>query len=92
MINTLLQSMTDNAVVVSTLPHPISMFLLAISFMVSVYIILQQRSLKDDLERMKLYKEETRDKIANLEKQLDKKIDDVSRKVDSRVDKALKRN
>lgn len=92
MINTLLQSMSDNAVVVSTLPHPISMFLLAISFMVSIYIFLQQRSLKDDLDRMRTYKEETRNKIFELEKQLEKKIDDVSRKVDSRVDKALKKN
>jgi hypothetical protein len=84
--------MSDNAIVVSSLPHPISMFLLAISFMVCVYIFLQQRSLKDDLDRMRAYKEETRNKIFELEKQLEKKIDDVSRKVDSRVDKALKKN
>lgn len=88
----LLQVMTDGAVVVSTLPHPISMFLLAVSFMLCVYLFLQQRSLKDDLERMKTYKEETRTKIQDLEKQFDKKIDEVSRKVDSRVDKALKKN
>ena len=82
--------MSDNAIVVSSLPHPVSMFLLAISFMVSVYLFLQQRSLTDSLERMKVYKEETRNKIVELERQLEKKIDDVSRKVDSRVDKALK--
>ena len=82
--------MSDNAIVVSSLPHPVSMFLLAISFMVSVYLFLQQRSLTDSLERMNVYKEETRNKIVELERQLEKKIDDVSRKVDSRVDKALK--
>ena len=82
--------MSDNAIVVSSLPHPISMFLLAISFMVCVYLFLQQKSLKDDLERVRAYKEETRNKISELERQLERKIEDVSRKVDSRVDKALK--
>jgi hypothetical protein len=92
MINTVLQVMSDSAIVVSSLPHPVSMFLLAISLMVSVYLFFQQRTMNDEMERIKTYKEETRNKIVELEKQLEKKIEDVSRKVDSRVDKALKKN
>jgi hypothetical protein len=88
----LLQIMSDSAVVVSTLPHPVSMFFLAISLAISVYLFIAQRSLKDDYNEVKDKEEKLKDKITDLEKLLDRKIDDVSRKVDSRVDKALKKN
>jgi hypothetical protein len=92
MLNTLLQIMSDSSVVISTMPHPVSMFFLALGFAINFYLFMQQRSLKEDYIESKKQEEKLKDKIQDLERSFDKQINEVSRKVDSRVDKALKKN
>lgn len=78
-----------NEVATTVLPHPISMFLLG-GMMLGIIIlwreysstIRQIKELKHDLEKVM-------DKMERHQQSLDERVASISKKVDSRVDKAL---
>ena len=78
-----------NEVTVSTLPHPISMFLLGV-FSISLILmykeyILIRKKMEDQRKDMgKVF-----DKLEEHNKSTDEKLMFISKKIDSRVDKAL---
>ena len=84
-----LQVRFGDEVVVSTLPHPFSMFLMG-------FILFSVLILFNEYKRTRKEMDETRKDLKDLRNQLkteavelDKKLTDVSKKVDSRVDKAI---
>lgn len=84
----LLQKFADE-VTVSTLPHPISMFLMGVTIVITAFLFIDYKRVKEDF---KLNKETIKDLENKLElacKRTDDKLMDISRKIDSRVDKAI---
>jgi hypothetical protein len=84
----LLQRFSDE-VTVSSLPHPISMFLLGIMTITLIFVLIEYKrnriELKANTERIN----EIEDIIELVNKRTDEKISDISKKIDSRVDKAI---
>ena len=84
----LLQRFSDE-VTVSSLPHPISMFLLGIMTITLIFVLIEYKrnriELKANTERIN----EIEDIIELVNKRTDDKIADISKKIDSRVDKAI---
>ncbi len=80
--------MTDE-VTVSSLPHPISMFFLGIFAVTIIFMLIEVTRFKRDNEKFKLLSEEMNKKIDSSKSELELKLSDVSKKIDSRVDKAL---
>lgn len=80
--------MTDE-VTVSSLPHPISMFFLGIFAVAMIVMVIEMSNLKK--ERTKLIEafEELQGSYEGLKDELSGRITEVSKKIDSRVDKAV---
>lgn len=87
----LLQSLprfTDE-VTVSSLPHPISMFLLGIMTITVVFLLTEYKRTRSEVKECRESIKELEDIILGLNKKTDEKLAEVSKKVDSRVDKAI---
>jgi hypothetical protein len=84
---TILQ-ITD-AITVSTLPHPISMFFIGTSFVISLYLYFELTRLRSDVRETNKENAELKEKIRSTKVEIDRIISDLSKKVDSRVDKAI---
>jgi hypothetical protein len=79
----------SDEVVVSSLPHPISMFLLGIMIVTVIYVVIDHRKMRDEV---RAFREDIRDiteTLGSVSKSTDQKIQELSKKVDSRVDKAI---
>jgi hypothetical protein len=87
-IMTLLQ-VTQDSITVSTLPHPISMFFLGVSFIISLYLYLELTKVRTENRLVSKENDEIREKIRQYKIDVDKTVGDLSKKVDSRVDKAI---
>jgi hypothetical protein len=85
---TLLQ-LTQDSITVSTLPHPISMFFLGVSFIISLYLYLELTKVRTENRAISKENVEIREKIRQYKIDVDKTVGDLSKKVDSRVDKAI---
>jgi hypothetical protein len=85
---TLLQ-VTQDSITVSTLPHPISMFFLGVSFIISLYLYLELTKVRTENREISKENNEIREKIRQYKIDVDKTVGDLSKKVDSRVDKAI---
>ena len=85
---TLLQ-VTQDSITVSTLPHPISMFFLGVSFIISLYLYLELTKVRTENRAISKENNEIREKIRQYKNDVDKTVGDLSKKVDSRVDKAI---
>ena len=85
---TLLQ-LTQDSITVSTLPHPISMFFLGVSFIISLYLYLELTKVRTENRLVSKENDEIREKIRQYKIDVDKTVGDLSKKVDSRVDKAI---
>ena len=85
---TLLQ-VTQDSITVSTLPHPISMFFLGVSFIISLYLYLELTKVRTENRLVSKENDEIREKIRQYKIDVDKTVGDLSKKVDSRVDKAI---
>ena len=85
---TLLQ-LTQDSITVSTLPHPISMFFLGVSFIISFYLYLELTKVRTENRAISKENVEIREKIRQYKIDVDKTVGDLSKKVDSRVDKAI---
>lgn len=87
---TLLQvvQMTDD-VTVSSLPHPISMFFLGTFLIAIIYMLIEVSRFRKDNERMKEFVNSFNNRLSELRIENETKLSEVSKKIDSRVDKAL---
>lgn len=79
----------QDAITVSTLPHPISMFFLGVSFIISLYLYFELTRLRGDVRAVNKENTEVKEKIRNTKIEVDKTVSELSKKVDSRVDKAI---
>lgn len=85
---TLLQ-LTQDSITVSTLPHPISMFFLGVSFIISLYVYFELAKIRTENKVILKENNEIREKIRQYKIDVDRSVGDLSKKVDSRVDKAI---
>ena len=85
---TLLQ-LTQDSITVSTLPHPISMFFLGVSFIISLYLYFELTKVRSENRSIVNENLEIKEKIRQYKIDVDKTINELSKKVDSRVDKAI---
>jgi hypothetical protein len=83
-----LQRFTDE-VTVSSLPHPISMFLLGIMTITLIFVLIEYKRNKIELKTNTERINEIEDIIELVNKRTDDKISEISKKIDSRVDKAI---
>jgi hypothetical protein len=83
-----LQRFSDE-VVISTLPHPFSMFLLGFTLFALIILLLEYRRTKGEMKEIKRLIKDLEQEVRTIESVVDKKLSDVSKKVDSRVDKAI---
>jgi hypothetical protein len=79
----------SDEVTVSSLPHPISMFFLGIFAVTITFMMIEVLRFKKDNEKFKSLAEEINNKLEVSTSELEQKLSDVSKKIDSRVDKAL---
>lgn len=84
-----LLDITQDSITVSTLPHPISMFFLGVSFIISLYLFFELSRVRSENRAITKENVEIREKIRQYKIDVDKTIGDLSKKVDSRVDKAI---
>ena len=84
-----LQMKFSDEVTVSTLPHPISMFLLGFMLFSVLVLFNEYRRMKKETDDVKRDIKDLRIQLKLESSELDKKLADVSKKVDSRVDKAI---
>lgn len=87
---TLLQAvkMSDD-VTVSSLPHPISMFFLGTFLIAIIYMLVEVSRFRKDNEKMKEFVSSFNNRLSEIKIENETKLSEVSKKIDSRVDKAL---
>ena len=85
---TLLQ-LSQDSITVSTLPHPISMFFLGVSFIISLYLFFELTRVRNENRSISNENAEIKEKIRQYKIDVDKTVGELSKKVDSRVDKAI---
>jgi len=83
-----LQQFTDE-VTVSSLPHPISMFLLGIMGVTVIFLFVEYKRGREEAKKCHERIDELEKIIEIANKRVDDKIVDISKKIDSRVDKAI---
>lgn len=79
----------SDEVTVSSLPHPISMFFLGIFAVTIIYIVIETNRVRKDWEKIKHSLDTFESRFDNHKNETENKISDISKKIDSRVDKAL---
>lgn len=79
----------QDAISVSTLPHPISMFFIGVTFIISIYLYLDVVKLRGEVRATIKENNEIKEKLHNTKIEVDRVVSELSKKVDSRVDKAL---
>ena len=84
-----LLDITQDSITVSTLPHPISMFFLGVSFIISLYLFFELSRIRTENRAITKENIEITEKIRQYKIDVDKTVSDLSKKVDSRVDKAI---
>ena len=84
-----LQQRFSDEVTVSSLPHPISMFLLGTMTVIMIFILIEYKRNKAELKINTDRINEMEDILELVNKRTDDKISDISKKIDSRVDKAI---
>jgi len=78
-----------NEVTVTVLPHPITMFILGGMLLGLILLFLEFKRTRDMIKSVSQKLEAQTLLIDAIKEQTTKSIQDVSRKVDSRIDKAL---
>jgi len=84
----LLDSFQD-AVTVSSLPHPISMFLLGIGTISIIFLYSEYGKVKTVIRDFERNVNELKSIVQSSDQRADEKLKELSKKVDSRVDKAI---
>ncbi len=83
-----LQRFSDE-VTVSSLPHPISMFMLGIMAVTVIFLFVEYKRAKDEVKINAERIDELEKLIGLINQKTDDKISDISKKIDSRVDKVI---
>jgi uncharacterized protein (UPF0335 family) len=78
-----------NEVVITALPHPITTFVLGVMVVFAVITIGYLNRVLSRMDQLEKENKEIKDKISNHFKMTEKMGQEISRKVDSRIDKAL---
>jgi uncharacterized membrane-anchored protein YhcB (DUF1043 family) len=76
-------------VVVTILPHPVTTFILGIVFLGMIILWFEYRSMKNEVKKFNNSVENLTNKLDETKGYVDNSLSEVSKKVDSRVDKAL---
>jgi len=76
-------------VAVTILPHPVTTFILGIVFLGMIILWFEYRSMKNEVKKFNNSVENLTNKLDETKGYVDNQLSDVSKKVDSRVDKAL---
>ena len=79
----------QDAVTVSTLPHPISMFLLGIGTISIIFLFYEYNRTRKLVETFSKDLNELKNMLQSSDQRADEKLKELSKKVDSRVDKAI---
>ena len=79
----------SDEVTVSSLPHPISMFFLGIFAVTIIFIVIETNRVRKEWEKIKNSLNNFESRFNEHKSDTDSKISDMSKKIDSRVDKAL---
>ena len=79
----------DDEIFISSLPHPISMFLLGFTIFAMIMLYSEYKKTKQELKECQDEIKSYSDKFFQLEKKIEERVSDVSKKIDSRVDKAI---
>ena len=79
----------QDAISVSTLPHPISMFFIGVTFIVSIYLYMELMKLRGEVRATIKENNEIKQKLHDTKLEVERAVSELSKKVDSRVDKAL---
>ena len=78
-----------NEVTVTILPHPITMFILGGMLLGLILLFLEYRRTRQMIKDLSNQFESQKQMISSIKEITEKSIQEVSRKVDSRIDKAL---
>ncbi len=78
-----------NEVVITALPHPITTFVLGIMVVFALVTWVYLTRVLNRMDQMEKNNQEMSDKLSNHFKITEKMGQEISRKVDSRIDKAL---
>lgn len=79
----------QDAVTVSTLPHPISMFMLGIGCISIIFLFYEYNRTRRIVDTFSKELNQLKTLLQSSDQRIDDKIKDLSKKVDSRVDKAI---
>ena len=89
-MNTLLQVMKmSDEVTVSSLPHPISMFFLGIFAVTIIYTVIEMNRVRREWEKLKHTLDNFESRSEEHKIEINNRMSEISKKIDSRVDKAL---
>jgi len=78
-----------NEVTVTVLPHPVTMFILGGMLLGLILLFLEFRRTREMIKNLTKQIENQNQSIYSIKEITSKSIQEVSRKVDSRIDKAL---
>lgn len=76
-------------VAVTILPHPVTTFILGIVFLGMIILWFEYRSMKNEVKKFNNSVENLTNKLEETKGEMASNLVEVSKKVDSRVDKAL---
>jgi len=79
----------SDEVTVSSLPHPISMFMLGTVTVIVIVLFIEYKRTRTDLKEYRQTIKELEKELENTRTRVEEKLREVSKKVDSRVDKAI---
>lgn len=79
----------SDEVTISSLPHPISMFFLGFTLFAMLLLYIEYKRTKSEFSELRKKIDELYLKLDESEIRLDNKLNEISKKVDSRVDKAI---
>lgn len=83
-----LPKMSDE-VVVSSLPHPISMFLLGVFSIAIIFMWIEVQKSSKRKEKVMADMESIKSQVFEFKTEMNTKFSELSKKIDSRVDKAI---
>ena len=78
-----------NEVTVTVLPHPVTMFFLGGILLGLILLYFEFRRTRQEMRSFRNEIENLQTEISNVKEYVTRSISEVSRKVDSRIDKAL---
>jgi hypothetical protein len=79
----------SDEVTVSSLPHPISMFFLGTFAITIIVVVIEMNNLRKERKILLESMKELENCSLQLKVQFEQKLNDISKKIDSRVDKAV---